>query len=827
MATIEAFEAALKDVLKAKRLSQSKMAALTKVALDCMDNDVQMVSSLYRTHRGLSPDAKGASLYAFDALARAARNRVVKNNLIADLSADKGNCATFLLRIEGVLDGLFRDLASTDSGNLKEKAKKILDIWTKQNTFSSAVLSPLYSVLEQAGKDKEPNNAETTNVVSTEPVPPALPPADPTAQAPIQPVDVTAVQSTLFALLSKAASAVNAAAPMTTQTAPNFVPPPAAPVPILDANQLALLHQLAQTAKGNAVPSQPIPVPASVVPSLTTPNGVLVVPPVQGPPQPQPFPYRDDHYGAPASAPHRESEHVRSDGPERGYPRDDYNDPRRGSRGGPRERRRGGRGRGRWDDRDRDHFRDRSREFSRDPRPRRSRSGSPPGRYGGPGPRYARPYSPPPPPGRRGGYGQRQPQGYGPGAAAQVSGRGEPEAGKDEFGRDLRPESPRADSDTASVQAHQQRSASPLPPGTGSVTTSDRGSVASENAHPAAPRAAAPYSQPYPDAPPHAHSYPAGSPVSPPISPSTSTAPPLSPVQHHRVPGAGGALEGFDRASFDPSDPASWETLGKAWTATHATMPTQQELMQFIMGGAGPPVPQQAPGTYGAPPPQQQQQHQRFQSPPSSQPPPPQQHSQPYDDGGGRQWQGPDRQQWNNRSQDPRGGGWRGGPGGRGGGRDDFGGAGRARARGRGDFGRGGYGRGEPGRRGFGREDHGRGDYGGYGNGRGAYSAGGGGHHEQDTDAVMLGGGDDHSWQHEQSPSYGLLPPQAYQEQLYRDPPPPVPVQPPFQAQAQGPPPYGAPPPPSHEVEGGGGGGGLGGRMQKVGDKWVFVRSAA
>lgn len=88
-------------------------------------NDIQMVSSLYRTHRGLSPDAKGASLYAFDALARAARNRVIKNNLTADLSADKGNCATFLLRIEGVLDGLFRDLASTDSSNLKVRTERL------------------------------------------------------------------------------------------------------------------------------------------------------------------------------------------------------------------------------------------------------------------------------------------------------------------------------------------------------------------------------------------------------------------------------------------------------------------------------------------------------------------------------------------------------------------------------------------------------------------------------------------------------------------------------------------------------------------------------
>ncbi|KAH9846125.1 hypothetical protein C2E23DRAFT_690368, partial [Lenzites betulinus] len=145
---LQAFESALKDVLKAKRISQSKMNTLTEVALKCMDSDIQMVSILYRTHRGLSISAKGASLYAFDALARAARHQVVKSHITGDLASGKGNCATFLLRIEGILDGLYRDLVLSGSDELKEKAKKILDIWTKQNTFSSAVLSPLYSLLK-------------------------------------------------------------------------------------------------------------------------------------------------------------------------------------------------------------------------------------------------------------------------------------------------------------------------------------------------------------------------------------------------------------------------------------------------------------------------------------------------------------------------------------------------------------------------------------------------------------------------------------------------------------------------------------------------------
>ncbi len=37
---------------------------------------------------------------------------------------------------------------------MQEKAKKILDIWTKSNTFPSAVLSPLSALLQQAEEEK-------------------------------------------------------------------------------------------------------------------------------------------------------------------------------------------------------------------------------------------------------------------------------------------------------------------------------------------------------------------------------------------------------------------------------------------------------------------------------------------------------------------------------------------------------------------------------------------------------------------------------------------------------------------------------------------------
>jgi hypothetical protein len=60
-----------------------------------------------------------SSLYAFDALARAARSSVNKRGVTGDANSARGNAATFLLKIEGVLDGLFRDMVSLNNSEAK------------------------------------------------------------------------------------------------------------------------------------------------------------------------------------------------------------------------------------------------------------------------------------------------------------------------------------------------------------------------------------------------------------------------------------------------------------------------------------------------------------------------------------------------------------------------------------------------------------------------------------------------------------------------------------------------------------------------------------
>jgi len=238
------------------------------------------------------------------------------------------------------------------------------------------------------------------------------------------------------------------------------------------------------------------------------------------------------HYHGPG---HREVRYDRHNNStdERGRGRDDYYDDRTPSRGGFRGGFRGrGRG-GRWDDHD--HFRDRDR--SPPSRARRSRSRSPPSRYGGR--RDVKPCSPP-----------RRP------AAVQVTGleqsrsaesmQGSREIEKDEFGRDIRPPSPKG---VDSLPVHDPRT-QPQPPA--SVDP-------------------APNNQ-----------------ISLPVAASTSQTP-VAPFSNTKVSQQG--LDKFEIAAFDPTAPTSWESLGKMWQVTHGYAPSQEALMQFISKGMTDPTP--------------------------------------------------------------------------------------------------------------------------------------------------------------------------------------------------------------------------------------------
>ncbi|KAG5721354.1 Rpb7-binding protein seb1 [Termitomyces sp. T112] len=519
MGSLEEFESVLKDLVLAKRLSASKMSNLTDITMKSMENDTQLVSTLYRTHKSLPPAAKVSSLYVFDALSRAAKHHVNKHGIPGDVSSTKGNCATFLSKIEGVLEGLFQDMITIGSSEAKEKTKKILDIWVKGSTFPPKILIRLSSLMEGTEKVPEvptvvdPRIAASQPAITTPPIA-ALPTAPPApAMDP---------QATLLALLAQAAQATT----VPVQTSINTG---------VDTAQLAVLQQLAlaQTAN-NGTPSQPTPPQAHPVMShpVFTPS------------------YREEtSYNS-----HKDPRLNVPQSSDRVNPYDDQPEDRSSCRGGYRGGFRG-RGRGRWDERDRDRFRERDGRSS-PRRIRRSRSRSPPkhGVW-----RDVRPYSPP----HRSNLASSESHGHGSTKSKSPSENDR----KDEFGRDIRPQSP--ESDKTPSKSDISRSPRPSSP----VST-----------FPPAPTPTASQiaSEPVVDPTPSPTSNHDRMSLSPLIAANTSSSI-RSASNVSSTASTQPGLENFDPMTFDFTSPASWEALGKMWHITKGYLPSTEELSQFVL----------------------------------------------------------------------------------------------------------------------------------------------------------------------------------------------------------------------------------------------------
>lgn len=138
-------------------------------------SDAHLVATLFKCHKQAKGSHKISTLYVIDAVAREARSIVKKgkdrapgaasdtptqtlspfpdeegytrSKGVASSSKGKGNCASFLAKIEVFLDRLIGEVLTKGPPEHKEKVKKVLDIWNKTSTFSSEALKSAYARL--------------------------------------------------------------------------------------------------------------------------------------------------------------------------------------------------------------------------------------------------------------------------------------------------------------------------------------------------------------------------------------------------------------------------------------------------------------------------------------------------------------------------------------------------------------------------------------------------------------------------------------------------------------------------------------------------------
>jgi len=121
-------------------------------------------------------------------------------------------------------------------------------------------------------------------------------------------------------------------------------------------------------------------------------------------------------------------------------------------------------------------------------------------------------------------------------------------SGKDEFGRDMRPD----DDDAPHSENADKDVQSPHPPA--SVSAVQEASTPSNHA-------------------------------SLPREPPTHTSIESTTTDNQNTGSVG--LESFDFTTFNFMAPTSWEALGKAWQVTHGYLPSTEELMAFMVSGGG------------------------------------------------------------------------------------------------------------------------------------------------------------------------------------------------------------------------------------------------
>ena len=312
--------------------------------------------------------------------------------------------------------------------------------------------------------------------------------------------------------------------------------------PQLDATQLAVLQQLAHTAASVPSISQTLPLPEPVnVQNFPSSSGV------SGSSHSPPSSHRDE----PHNMAKKEQRYNQFRSPENEVGLNPHLDPdniRGKYRGGLRSRGRGDHLTHKRDNRDRDSYRNSERDRSppRGGRGGRSRSRSPPSRYGGKRSsrfsqrtRFASPS-------------QRQESLQG-----STSSRTENGSGKDEFGRDIRPQSPHSKSPSVVRETSLPAPSSP--------TSIIKPRVESRSS----PAVTTNLDQKS---------------VSPLVTADDAASnKPSAPLVSNTVPYSGLGMDSFDLSTFDYTSPTSWEALGKRWQVTNGYLPSTEQLIQFVI----------------------------------------------------------------------------------------------------------------------------------------------------------------------------------------------------------------------------------------------------
>ncbi|KAF2478656.1 hypothetical protein BDY17DRAFT_328184 [Neohortaea acidophila] len=291
--------------LKPPGASKGKIASITKLCVENLQAESNIVQSLYRALKKAPPTHKLGAVYVIDSVVRRWIEQAKSSgqDLNIEGRGESGTEAAAIKRITQLMPALFDDTAKDIPTEQKEKLEGMIRIWEKGNTFPAKMLSEFRAKL--SGASVQTNGTDATHSSGSKhtgekfsaPVP-SRPVSTPTGFPPQHLYDQgLIVQKGL-------SGAANSAGPAHTQPQP----PPQQSVPAPPSDVNSILAALANTASKpppqQAVPQpaapaqngQP-PIPANIMAMLQQ-NGAIPPPATQSFPTYQPTPQQPTPYQA-------------------------------------------------------------------------------------------------------------------------------------------------------------------------------------------------------------------------------------------------------------------------------------------------------------------------------------------------------------------------------------------------------------------------------------------------------------------------------------------------------------------------------------------------
>ncbi|ODV83007.1 hypothetical protein CANARDRAFT_30354 [[Candida] arabinofermentans NRRL YB-2248] len=143
---VEQFESILKEIpsLKAPGVSGSRIKKLRDLFINNVADESKLVQKVYETCKATPAQNKLGTVYVVDAIVRGLRDELDGgNDSEISESSPEGTPQSAIFKFQSLIETIMDDAIPVSSDDVKEKISKLVDIWSKTESFSKSTIESI------------------------------------------------------------------------------------------------------------------------------------------------------------------------------------------------------------------------------------------------------------------------------------------------------------------------------------------------------------------------------------------------------------------------------------------------------------------------------------------------------------------------------------------------------------------------------------------------------------------------------------------------------------------------------------------------------------